>query len=160
MMHRTTWVRRGIAEMAVAAPLALAPMLPASCTRQKRGSPRPGGMERLVAAEDVQSRAAGVSGKLVNRSNDTLLKVRLMVTDQFRGTQERQPGANDPGGGGGQLTVAGPIPPGASVPFNIQRAQPLPTRCDGTFKTDVSVLGVTKQERGAVATRTIPPISR
>lgn len=148
MMHRTTWVRRGIAEMAVAAPLALAPMLPASCTRQKRGSPRPGGMERLVAAEDVQSSAAGVSGKLVNRSNDTLLTVRLMVTDQFQWTQERQPGANDPGGGG-QLTVAGPIPPGASVPFHIQRTQPLPTRSDGTFKTDVSVLGVTKQEPGA-----------
>jgi hypothetical protein len=105
-------------------------------------------MERLVAAEDVQSSAAGVSGKLVNRSKDTLLNVRLMVTDQFQWTQKRQPGANDPGGGG-QLTVAGPIPPGASVSFHIQRSQPLPTRSDGTFKTDVSVLGVTKQEPGA-----------
>jgi hypothetical protein len=147
MMHRTTWVRRGIAEMAGAAPLALAPMLPAPCTRQKRGR-HARGMERLVAVEDVQSSTAGVSGKLVNRSTDTLLNVRLMVTDQFQWTQERQPGTNDPGGGG-QLTVAGPIPPRASVPFHIQRAQPLPTRSDGTFKTDVSVLGVTKQEPGA-----------
>jgi hypothetical protein len=103
----------------------------------------PGGMQRLVAAEDVQSSAAGVSGKLVNRSNDTLLTVRLMVTDQFQWTQKRQPGVNDPGGEG-QITVAGPIPPGASVPFHIQRTQLLPTRSDGTFKTDVSVLGVTR----------------
>jgi hypothetical protein len=43
MMHRTTWVRRGIAEMAVAAPLALAPMLPRTMHAAEAGVATPGG---------------------------------------------------------------------------------------------------------------------
>jgi len=84
-----------------------------------------------------------VRGKLVNRTNDTLQNLHLKVKDRFVFTTERH--ASDDPSHAEEVRVAGPIPPGGSLPFRYQRPAPLPDRPDGRFQTDVMVVQVTRQ---------------
>src|SRR5262245_21415880 len=144
MMHLRRWLRRGLAGVGVAAPLALAPILDVTVQAAEPVVTESGQMAGLVDVEGLESDGATVSGMLVNRSRNPLRNLRVGVRDTFLWTNEPRPGSDDPSSAT-EYAVAGPIPPRGSVPFKLERRQPLPSRPDGTFKTDVSVLSVIRQ---------------
>lgn len=116
-------------------------------------------LERVVAVEDVHSSGAEVSGLLVNQTDDQLENVRLMVSDQFFWRDEFHPGPESPGDGQ-TFVVRGPIPPRGSVPFHFERPAPLPSRSDGDFTTQVSVLELTHRPVVPGTTRSAVEIER
>ena len=80
----------------------------------------------------------------MNRTNDVVTDVQVVVRDTFAWTNERRPGSDDPG----QATdavVKGPIPPGGSIVFKLSQPPP-PPRTDGTYETAISVTSFTKLE--------------
>jgi len=96
--------------------------------------------DAIVSVTDVHAGEHDVSGVVVNRSNQRLVDVVLAVSDSFRWKNEFHPGEDDPGGAS-DVVVHGPIEPGGSMPFRIERE--LPVRHDGWFETRVQVSGLT-----------------
>lgn len=109
-----------------------------------------GGIDEVRIA-DVRSAGEVVSGTIENRSDARITNLELMVSDTFRWKNERHPGDDDPSRGT-KAVVPGPIPPRGSLTFRIERPAP-PERRDGTFVTDVKVLGLTKFDPPAAASR-------
>jgi len=101
-----------------------------------------GAVERRVAVEDVRRDPDAIRGRLVNRGATTLTHVEVLATDTFRWADERHPGSDDPGQAG-SVTVAGPLAPGASLPFAVG-LPPRPVRSDGTFVPSASVVRFTE----------------
>jgi hypothetical protein len=97
---------------------------------------------RRVAVEDVRRDPDAIRGRLVNRGTTTVTRIEVLATDAFRWTDERHPGTDDPGQAG-TVTVAGPLAPGASLPFAVG-LPPRPVRTDGTFVPSASVVGFTE----------------
>ncbi len=104
----------------------------------------PGNLERMLTVESVSRIGNVVTGRIVNRTNDVVTDVQVMVRDTFSWTNERSPGSDDPGQATNAV-VKGPIPPGGSVTFELTEAAP-PARTDGTYETAVSVISFTKLE--------------
>jgi hypothetical protein len=142
MSRRQAWLRRGLTGIGLAAPLALAPALPIMA-RPAPAMAESDDFSTMVDVVEVESDPALVRGKLVNRTSDTLQDLHLKVKDSFLFTTERH-GSDDPSRAE-EVRVAGPIPPGGSIPFRYPRPAPLPERTDGRFKTDVTVVQVTRQ---------------
>src|SRR5262245_20682337 len=141
MNPRRVSILRGMVGVSIAVPLALAPALPVAQATESVVTERES-MASMIDVSDVQADASKVTGKLVNRTTDSLRDMKLVVTDDFTFTGKRQPGSENPS----QVTemqVVGPIPPRGSIPFNLDR--PLPDRSDGMFSTSVSVVGFTRQ---------------
>jgi hypothetical protein len=96
-----------------------------------------------VEVRDLAFDGARVSGLLVNHTAEEVSDVRLMVSDRFLWADEMNPGPNDPSRGM-PFTVAGPIPPGGTLPFS-QPMPPRPPRHDGRFVLEVSVMGLAQR---------------
>src|SRR5262245_5403782 len=159
MNRRQAWLRRGIAGLGLAAPLALAPALPIMM-RPAPALADADDFSAMVDVVDVESDAGLVRGKLVNRTNETLQNLHLKVKDRFLFMTERH--ASDDPSRAEEVRVAGPIPPGGTLPFRYQRPSPLPDRPDGRFQTDVMVVQLTRQAVPVAppATQPIPPAAR
>ncbi|HEV7732750.1 MAG TPA: hypothetical protein VGR62_11335 [Candidatus Binatia bacterium] len=104
----------------------------------------PAHVERMVAVESASRVGDTVTGRLVNRTNDVVTDVQVMIRDTFSWTNERSPGSDDPGQATNAV-VKGPIPPGGSVTFELTEPAP-PHRTDGSYETAVSVISFTKLE--------------
>lgn len=146
---RHPWLRRGLAGFGLAAPLSLAPVLDVTLVRASEAVLTEDQMAGVVEIKDVQADGNAVTGNVVNRTNDTLRNLRVKISDVFRRTDERKPGSHDPSQAG-EARIAGPVPPHTAVPFRYERPASLPERKDGTFKTDVAVVSVTRYPAAAV----------
>jgi len=145
--------RAGMMGVSIAASLALAAALPVTVQAADTVVTERENMASMIDVSDVQADASMVSGKLVNRTADSLRDMKLVVTDDFKFTGKRQPGSENPSQVT-QMQVVGPIPPQGSIPFNLNRA--LPDRNDGTFSTSVSVVGFTRQPMPAPVAPRVP----
>ena len=99
---------------------------------------------QIAHLTDVRADDDTVRGRVVNRTGDTLRDVRLRVSDVFLRRHESKLDADDPSSSY-EFTLPGPIPPKASMSFDIPRVDPLPRRADGRFDTEVTVVSVTAQ---------------
>jgi len=106
---------------------------------------RSGESASRVEVRDVGLNGGRLAGVLVNRTDDEVSDVRLLASDRFLWRNEMHPGPDDPSRGMA-FTVAGPIPPGGTVPFS-QPMPPRPRRDDGRFMLDVTVVGLKQQPR-------------
>lgn len=107
-------------------------------------------LDNVVAIEDVRSDDDMVRFRVVNQTDDQLENVRLLISDQFLWRNERHPGSDSPSDAHA-VSVAGPIPPHGSVPFEFRRPAPLPDRPDGEFKTEISAIELTRRPSTAVS---------
>jgi len=96
----------------------------------------------LVRVEGVRVDGATLHGRIVNESRTELTDVRLLVRHAFQWDDEFHPGEDNPGRAR-VLVLEGAIPPGRTLEF-ARPIAPLPMRNDGTFTTDVKVLGFTQ----------------
>jgi hypothetical protein len=110
-----------------------------------------------VDVEGVQRSGDTVTGWVVNRTDNEITDVRLLVQQNWRWTKEMQPGEDNPGSGT-MVRVPQPVPAGGRVKFRYDMPVPLPQRSDGSFETDVKVMSFTERwfEAPATATRTSP----
>lgn len=98
---------------------------------------------QAVVVRDLKVEGAVVSGRLVNRSSHDVRDVQLSIRHIWQWKDEFHPKEDD-------LsttvfyTVEREIAPGGSVPFTYQPSEPLPSRPDGYFETQVSVAGFTE----------------
>ena len=92
-----------------------------------------------AAVVNVAAQDGTVSGVLVNKSDRTLRDIQLLIRHTWMWNNERHPGASSPGRAE-FYTLAGPVPPGASVPFTEHDVSPLPQRSDGHFTTSIDVV--------------------
>lgn len=106
----------------------------------------PAAMQQSIAVEAVRADDSGVEGRVVNRNDEPVTDVRLLVRDSFRWRNEFAPGRDDPGTAE-EVVVSGPIAPGASAPFRLDRSRP--DRRDGRFETAVEVLGFVERPQRA-----------
>jgi hypothetical protein len=112
----------------------------------ERGSPELVPVRKVEAAIDVEDVVANrrrVSARLVNHTDHTVQNVRLLVQERFAWANEFKPGPDNPGRASVHVVDA-EIPPHGSVVFTQPIAPPLPDRPDGTFHTEVLVLGYTQ----------------
>jgi hypothetical protein len=94
---------------------------------------------RVIEVTDVTSSGGIVTGTLVNKSPRVIQDVKLLVRHGWVWKNERHPGDDSPGRADYDV-VAGPIAPGASLPFKHVISPPLPQRSDGHFNTSVEVV--------------------
>lgn len=97
----------------------------------------------MIRVEQVESNDNAVTGRIVNLSDQKIVRVELVAADSFLWRNDHNPGPNDPGGAT-RFTVSDPIAPHATATFRIPRT--LPDRTDGHFVTDVSVVTFTTLE--------------
>jgi hypothetical protein len=97
----------------------------------------------MLRVEEVTTTDTAVTGRVVNLSNQRIDRIELLVSDVFLWKNDHQPGSEDPGGAT-KFEVPDPIPAHGSATFRIPRT--LPTRPDGRFMTDVTILRFTAQE--------------
>jgi hypothetical protein len=98
----------------------------------------PGG---VVSLKNVTTKAdGGVTGEVVNNSQQTVRDVVLEIRYSWRWKNEFHPGADDPGSAA-YYTINQAIPPGQSARFDYKPSSPLPVRQDGYFDTGASVAG-------------------
>jgi hypothetical protein len=94
-----------------------------------------------IGVTDVYRRGDSVVGTLVNRGNDVVRDIRLLIDLPFLWANEFRPGEDNPGRAT-VMTVAGPLEPGGRLDFEFTPNPPLPVRADGRY-TDprVRVMG-------------------
>jgi hypothetical protein len=120
---------------------------PAASGEEARVAP----LDTTIVIADVRSTDGVVTGEILNKTDDQLENVRLLVSDEFLWRNERHPGTDNPGNAY-SVMVSGPIAPHGSAPFRFERPAPLPERSDGRFATDVSAIEVTRRPVGAAPT--------
>jgi hypothetical protein len=110
-----------------------------------------------LSVEGVHRSGSEVTGWVVNRTDNEVTDVRLLVQQNWSWTKEMQPGDDNPGSGT-IVRVPEPIPAGGRVKFRYDMPTPLPERNDGSFATDVKVMSFTERwlEAPATTTRTSP----
>jgi hypothetical protein len=99
-----------------------------------------GQLVTMVRVEDVQRDGDMVRFRLVNQTPQRLENLRVLITESFRWTDERHPGADDPGRAV-VATVPGPLAPGASTDASVH-IPPRPVRTDGWFVLRATVIGL------------------
>lgn len=92
---------------------------------------------------DVTFDRRSVSGRLVNRTPNTLRDIRLEIRLTWYWTNETSPGEDSPGRTG-FYDVPGEIGPDGEMRFVYRIDPPLPERTDGRFAAFVSVAGLTE----------------
>jgi hypothetical protein len=98
---------------------------------------------RRVEVRDLAFDGTRLSGVLVNRTDEEVSNVRLLVSDRFLWADEMHPGPDDPSRGMAFI-VAGPLAPRAAMPFS-QPMPPRPPRADGRFVLEISVMGLAQR---------------
>lgn len=98
---------------------------------------------KIVAIGELKVEDDEVAGVLVNNSDRPLKDVQLRIRDTWYWEKEFRPGENPPGEAA-YYTVEKEIPPKGKLPFVYKRKEPLPSRPDGRFETDVKVSGFTE----------------
>ena len=79
-----------------------------------------------------------IDGSIVNRSDTAIQDIDLLVTHAWSWSNERHPGADDPGRAS-HLRVSGVVPSLGSLSFSYAPVPSLPTRSDGSFTTTAAV---------------------
>lgn len=108
-----------------------------------------------LSVEGVQRLGNEVTGWVVNRTDNEVTDVRLLIQENWFWADEKHPGDDNPGRGT-IVRVPEPIPPNGRIKFRYELTRPLPERTDGTFQTDVKVMSFTERwfEAPATTTRT------
>src|SRR2546422_1398829 len=83
----------------------------------------PDQMERIVKVRDVHATPDGISGVIVNTSDETLSDVRIGIAHHWMWKNEFHPGKDDPSRFD-VFTVPGTIPPGGEKPFTVRLDTP------------------------------------
>ncbi len=91
-----------------------------------------------VMVSDIHVHDGLVSGKVVNKSGESLHNVKLMIDHTWLWKNERHPGIHSPSRTD-FYTLPQTIPPHGTVAFEY-RPNPLPQRTDGRFDTIVKVM--------------------
>lgn len=81
-----------------------------------------------------------VSGTLINRGNDEVRDIRLLVDIAFLWNDETKPGDANPGRAV-VFTVAGPLPAQGRLNFDLHPEPPLEDRTDGRYQPKARVIG-------------------
>jgi hypothetical protein len=101
----------------------------------------PAQLSRTVDLRNVNADANGtVSGTLVNRSDYTLLEVKLQVDYAWVWRNDFKPGEDNPGRTV-YFTAPAQIPPHGESSFSYQPSPPLAASGDGHFVPTVSIVG-------------------
>ena len=126
--------------MLVAGVLAGALFAPSGATAAEQLVPKDQATQ-VVNVTDVAMQDGTITGKLVNKSNDTLRDVKLIIDQAWLWNNERRPGTDNPSRT--DFYVVPEIPPRGSVTF--QYRSPAPTqRTDGHFTAHVEVESFTQ----------------
>lgn len=99
--------------------------------------------QKVVTLNNVAMHNGVISGEIVNRSNQEVRDVELLIRHTWQWSNEFQPGNGDPGMASYQI-VDKVIRPGESVRFTFNDVPTSPPRSDGQFQTMVSVAGFTE----------------
>jgi len=94
----------------------------------------------VVIIADLKVTDGAVSGLLVNKSQQRVRHVRLLIRHTWLWNDERHPGADDPGRAD-FFTVPKDVAPRHAEPFMYTPEPRLPWRSDGRFETSVEVVG-------------------
>lgn len=105
---------------------------------------RPSEADATVGISDLEVGATSMSGNVNNKSSATLKEVHLVLRQEFRWKNEKNPGAESPGRAL-PFKIETRIAPNSSAPFKFH-FDPLPARTDGTFTSSLEVTGFTKLE--------------
>jgi hypothetical protein len=81
-----------------------------------------------------------VSGTVINRGNDEVRDIRLLIDIAFLWNDETKPGEANPGRAF-VFTVAGPLPRQGGLSFDLRPEPPLEERSDGRYQPKVRVTG-------------------
>ncbi len=100
-----------------------------------------GNIHSAVAITDVTRRGDTVVGTIVNRGDDEIRDIRVLIDMPFLWANETKPGEESPGRSS-VMTLAGPLAPGGRLAFQFTPNPPLPERSDGHFADpQATVLG-------------------
>lgn len=97
----------------------------------------------MIRVEQVAATDTAITGRVINLGDRRIERVELLANDTFLWTDDHHPGPQDPGGAT-HYTLPEPVPPHGSVLFRI--ARPLPSRSDGHFVTDVTIVQFVAQD--------------
>lgn len=145
MDHRTRTTLGPIRALVVGASCALALGAPAV-------DARPLSEPELVAPEVVDGavlvRSVRVEGdtatvRLENKTRKEVRDIRLLVEHTFQWRDEFRPGAESPGYSE-TFQIPEAIPPGQTATVVLRSGESRPSREDGSFQTNVRVLGFTQ----------------
>jgi hypothetical protein len=96
-----------------------------------------------VVVQNLTLRGDLLTGTIVNHSSRAVRGIQLQITYGWLWSDERHPGADNPGRT--EMTVlTAEIPAGGSAPFSYRPSTPLPVRTDGQFVPAVRVTGITE----------------
>jgi hypothetical protein len=107
---------------------------------------------QTVSLRDVEVRGDLIEGVVANHSSHVVRDIGLLVRYTWTWNHERHPGEQNPGRAA-FYPIAGPVPPGASIPFSYRTSEPLPPRSDGHFTPSVVVVAYTEAVEGTAANR-------
>lgn len=100
-----------------------------------------GELAGVVSVSGVDAGDDVVNITLVNESPQRLSSVRLLILDRFEWSDELNPGDESPSRAEVHVATV-ELAPGEATAVQYTRESPLPSRDDGTFTTEVQVLGV------------------
>jgi hypothetical protein len=98
-------------------------------------------LHKIVEVRDVRAQPDQVTGVLVSLSSKPVRSIQVRIDRSWLWTNERHPGANNPGSSV-VYTVPGEIVPGGRLPFTYRPDALLPERQNGRFETSVSVVSL------------------
>ena len=99
--------------------------------------------QNLVTVRSVTLRDDGaLAGTLVNRSDEEIRGVRVLVDVAFLWNDELHPGDDNPGRSV-PITVDGPIAPHGTLAFDLRPDPPIPSRTDGRYAPSAHILAYT-----------------
>jgi hypothetical protein len=94
-----------------------------------------------IGVADVGRHGDVVVGTLMNRGDEEVRDIRILIDMAFLWANEFKPGDDSPGRSA-VMTVAGPIAPHGRLQFEFTPNPPLPARTDGRYaEPQVRVLG-------------------
>lgn len=95
-----------------------------------------------VGLEETVNPNGDVTGIVINKSDETMRDVKLLIRHTWHWKNEYRPGENNPGRAE-YVTIDREIAPGERASFHYEPQPPLPERRDGHFETSASVVGYT-----------------
>ena len=100
-----------------------------------------------VTVESLAERPGGsISGVVVNKTDQLVRDVRILIQKDWRWKDELHPGSDDPGWSA-YYSLSKEVEPGESVGFTFEPPKPSPERSDGTYALRASVAGFTRVVR-------------
>lgn len=101
-------------------------------------------LSRMLVVEGIEDQGGRVSGRLVNKSENLIRNVKLVIQYSWRWKNERRPGT-DNFSFAVDYVLPEAINPGQSAAFTYQPPSPPPSRLDGYFQVEVTIASFTRE---------------